>query len=122
MGPYQGFSQVDGDEFLSKGMPQPKSFQKTHRYFGIELGFWRMPVRHFLISTGLFLIVFLPLWYVSKGYSSVGKQFMMSFEYNCYGDGSWTFVGINLRFGKFDYGSAKALDLAVRNFPGRFIV
>jgi hypothetical protein len=119
LGTGETYYKVTDDEDSSKDVSQPKAFRKTHRFLGLRLGFWRMPARHFSIFSILFLVVFLPLWYASGGHSSVGAEMLTPFEYNCYGDGSWTFVGIDIRFGRFDYGSAKALDLAWNWIVGR---
>jgi hypothetical protein len=113
------YYKVTDDELPPKVVSQPKAFRKNHRFLGLRVGFWRLPARHFSIFSILFLAVFLPLWFSSGGYSSIGAESLEPFEYNCYGDGGWTFVGINIRFGRFDYGSAKALDLAWNWIVGR---
>jgi len=119
LGTGETYYKVTDNEVPFKDISQPKAFCKTRRFLGLRLGFWRIPARHFLIFSVMFLAVFLPLWYASGGYSSIGAEGLELFEYSCYGDGSWTFVGINIRFGRFDYGSAKALDLAWNWIVGR---
>lgn len=113
------FFKTSDDGFPSQEeMPPPKAFHKTQRYLGLNLGNWRMPARHFSIFSALFLVVFLPLWFVVQTHLETGGS-DLPFDYDCYGDGSWTFVGISFRFGHFDYGSAKALDLAWNWIVGR---
>ena len=119
MRPGETFSRISDDDVSpSRGMPQPKAFHKIHRYWGINLGRWRMPVRHFSIFAVLFLAVFLPLWYTINEVA-IPNEFIMPFHFDCYGDSSWSFVGIDIRLGKFDYGAAKALDLAWNLIVGR---
>ena len=101
----------------------PKAFRKTHKFFGYDFGYWRMPVRQFSIFSILFLATFLPLYYVSSygfqttegGYSGV----IQPFSYDCYNSNGWTFIGINVRFGHFSYGAAKSIDLAWNWIIGR---
>jgi hypothetical protein len=98
----------------------PKAFKKTHRFLGMELGYWRLPARHFSIFTILMLVTIIPLYYVSVGFNFLQNISPVPFTYDCYGTSEgWTFVGINLRFGAFNYGSAKALDLAWNWIVGR---
>lgn len=54
------------------------------------------------------------------GVGSLGNYDATAFTYDCYQDGyGWSFVGINLIVGEFNYGSAKALDLAWNWIIGR---
>ncbi len=102
------------------GLMPPKAFRKTNRFFGIKLGYWRMPARHFSIFALLVTVIVIPLYYAALGYDLVQNVQLGAFEYDCYGiTAGWTYVGINLRFGRFDFGSAKALDLAWNWIVGR---
>lgn len=107
------------DSILVESLP-PKAFRKTHRFLGLNLGYWRMPARHFSIFAALALAIGLPLGYVVRGFNNLVDNGQLPFEYDCYGSSNgWTFIGLNWRFGTFSYGSAKALDLAWNWIVGR---
>jgi hypothetical protein len=109
------------DPLSSKGSgtPPPKAFKKTHQFLGLNLGYWRQPARHFSIFAILMVVTIIPLYFVSVGYEFQNNE-PEPFGYDCYGSSDgWSFVGINLRFGAFNYGSAKALDLAWNWIVGR---
>jgi hypothetical protein len=101
----------------------PKAFRKTYRFLGLNLGHWRLPARHCSIFLVLLLATVLPLSYVGNDFGSYiinEGSFSLEFVYDCTGSSSgWTFAGVDLRFGRFNYGSAKALDLAWNWIVGR---
>jgi hypothetical protein len=111
----------DYDETSRSELLLPKAFRKTHSFLGLDLGYWRLPARHFSIFSVLILATVLPLYYVSNNISNIiVDEGNLAFFYDCTGSSSgWTFVGVNLRFGRFNYGSAKALDLAWNWIVGR---
>jgi hypothetical protein len=91
----------------------PKAFRKTHQFLGLNLGYWRQPARHFSIFFILALVTIVPLYFVGWGFGSLQSYTQPPFTYDCYQKGNgWSFFGINLRFGNFNYGSAKTFDLA----------
>jgi hypothetical protein len=97
----------------------PKAFRKTHRFLGLNLGYWRQPARHFSIFFILALLTIIPLYFAGWGIDTLGNYNPGPFTYDCYQKEGWSFVGINQRFGDFNYGSAKALDLAWNWIVGR---
>ncbi|KAE9367622.1 hypothetical protein N431DRAFT_383412 [Stipitochalara longipes BDJ] len=99
----------------------PKAFRKPRRYLGLDLGYWRQPARHFSIFAILAFVIIVPLYFLGWGFNSLQGDFPPPFSHDCYSlsGGGWSFVGINLRFGNFNYGSAKALDLAWNWIVGR---
>lgn len=98
----------------------PKAFRKTHQFLGLNLGYWRQPARHFSIFSIFALVTIVPLYFVGWGFGSLQSYTHPPFTYDCYQKGNgWSFFGINLRFGNFNYGSAKALDLAWNWIVGR---
>jgi len=101
----------DNPSSKSSRIAPPKAFKKTHRFLGFDLGYWRQPARHFSIFAILMVVTIVPLYFSVIGYGSQ-TAYSEPFSHNCYesSDG-WTFAGINIRFGAFNYGSAKALDL-----------
>lgn len=110
------------DPFVDKPASiAPKAFSKTQRFLGLDLGYWRQPARHFSIFAILALVTIIPLYFLGWGFNSMQSFVQPAFTYNCYStnNGGWSFVGINLRFGNFNYGSAKALDLAWNWIVGR---
>jgi len=73
-----------------------------------------MPVRHSVIFVAFFVVAFLPCYFAGTGFPTIQSNSIQPFDYDCYGDSNgWSFVGINMRFGRFNYGQAKALDLAL---------
>jgi hypothetical protein len=116
-----GTTSCEYDETSRSELLRPKAFRKTHRFLGLNLGYWRLPARHFSIFAVLMLATVLPLYYVINNISNIIVDDGDSpFSYDCTGSSSgWTFVGVNLRFGRFKYGSAKALDLAWNWIVGR---
>jgi hypothetical protein len=107
-------SGVDGD------FPPPKAFQKTHLFYGVDLGYWRMPARHFSIFLALFAVTMPPLYVVGIQLNSLSNNGRPAFQYDCYGTSNgWSFIGVNIRFGRFSYGGAKAIDLAWNWIAGR---
>ena len=110
------------DPFLDKPASiAPKAFRKQRRFLGVNLGYWRQPARHFSIFSILALVIIIPLYFLGWGFSGMQSYTQPPFTHDCYSDnsGGWSFVGINLRFGAFNYGSAKALDLAWNWIVGR---
>jgi hypothetical protein len=99
----------------------PKAFRKPQRYLGLDLGYWRQPARHFSIFAILAFVIIVPLYFLGWGFTSLQGYVQPAFTHDCYSlsRGGWSFVGINLRFGNFNYGSAKALDLAWNWIVGR---
>jgi hypothetical protein len=98
----------------------PKAFRKTYRFLGFNLGYWRQPARHFSIFSVLALVTIIPLYFVGASFQTLQGYTPPPFMHDCYqGADGWSFVGINLRFGYFNYGSAKALDLAWNWIVGR---
>jgi hypothetical protein len=119
MGTSQLSSDHDADEGETQQPARPKAFRKTHIFFGYNLGYWRMPARHMSIFSVLFLATFLPIWYASRGFSSI-QNVNGPFSFDCSGSESgWSFVGINIRYGKFQYGAAKTIDLVWNWVVGR---
>jgi hypothetical protein len=61
LGTGETYYKVTDDEHSPKDVSQPKAFRKNYRFLGLQVGYWRMPARHFSIFSILFLAVFLPL-------------------------------------------------------------
>lgn len=109
----------NADEDLTTTPVPPKAFRKTHLFLGYNFGYWRMPVRHMSIFSILFLVTFLPVWFASKGFSSI-QSVNGPFSFDCTGsENGWSFAGINIRYGRFQYGAAKTIDLAWNWIVGR---
>ena len=116
----RGPSPSPEDAFKDNSLITPKAFRKPHRFLGLNLGYWRQPARHFSIFSILGLLTIIPLYFAVLGVGSLGNYDATAFTYDCYQDGyGWSFVGINLIVGEFNYGSAKALDLAWNWIIGR---
>lgn len=108
------------DEDTLRKFPRPKAFHKTHLFFGLNLGYWRQPARHFSVFIMLLSSTIVPLYLVSSHFGSISSSDSAPFQYDCHGQlNGWSFIGINLRFGQFSYGAAKALDLAWNWIVGR---
>jgi hypothetical protein len=116
-----GTTSCEYDETSRSELLLPKAFRETHRFLGLNLGYWRLPARYFSIFSVLMLATVLPLYYVINNMANIiVNDGDSAFFYDCTGSSSgWTFLGISLRFGRFDYGSAKALDLAWNWVVGR---
>lgn len=111
------------DALKDNSLMAPKAFRKPHQFLGRHVGyFWRQSARHFSIFCILGLVTIIPLCFTSWGVDILTFRSYSTppFMYDCYQEGGgWSFVGINLKFGEFNYGSAKALDLAWNWIIGR---
>lgn len=95
----------------------PKPFRQTQRFLGIKLGRWRLTVRHASIFSILFVVIFVPVYYATLAPSSFDNNAFYPFAYDCSASPGW--LGIDIRFGRFSYGEAKAIDLAWNWVVGR---
>lgn len=107
-------------EIQSEGHLPPRRFCKTHTFLKWDFGYWREPARHTIIFGVLFSLVFIPTYYAAQFAIQLQHPPVIApFQYDCSTSQGWTFVGINLPFGSFSFGQAKAIDLAWNWIVGR---
>lgn len=109
-----------------KSLMAPKAFRKPHRFLGCNVGyFWRQYLRQFSIFCILGLVIIVSLYSARfvpwlNDIVILSSYFNPPFTCDCNEKGGgWSFVGINLICGTFNYGPAKALDLAWNWIVGR---
>ena len=108
------------NEIPLEGHLPPQVFHKTRTFIKWDFGYWREPARHVAVFCAVF-----PLLYVPSHYASIFAVELSSvnelgpFEYDCAKTEGWTFVGVNLAYGEFSFGQAKAIDLAWNWVVGR---
>lgn len=91
-----------------KSVSKTPSVSKTRHWL-----LWRQSARQFSIFFILELVTVIPLYFTRVGLETQKSYSTWQFRYDCYHrEGGWSFVGISLRFGDFNYGSTKALDQA----------
>lgn len=65
-----GATGCDYDETSRSELLLPKAFRKTHKFLGLNLGYWRLPARHFSIFLALLLATMLPLSYAGNNFGN----------------------------------------------------
>jgi hypothetical protein len=109
------YTSIASDE--RSGYCPPKPFTRKPQIWG----HWRQPLRHLAIFLVFGVAAFTPIIAINTLYSrsKIGGLFGF-YDCNLWGaQHGWSFVGIDIRFGSFSYGQAKAIDLAWNWLVGR---
>lgn len=111
------------DNYQQATPMEAKSFHRNIRLWRLKFGRWihaREVVKHLAIFIFLFLLLFFSISMVTTGTGSIRSADNAPFVFECNGGDGWSFLGINMVVAtNFNYGTAKAVDLAWNWVVGR---